>query len=334
MDNLLTKYGITPNLDKPFSISFIDDFVDCSYRTFLSRFIGIPRRQDINRLYGDAIHTGLKCANEALRDGSPCDICPNDCKISSENKPKAADKKLEECPLQQIMYKGYVSTFTEEKLNEFLAECRTSDDREDLKELIDKLNKIAPNSMNDTLFRRQPYGKILGVEMWLTGSLGSFPFCGKLDLLMEKDAKNLIIDYKTRSNRPSLSDFPLRQFLPYVKMVEVQGITTHGIGAIYLLKSEPPKRPRKNSPPFQYAIPHWMNLSENQEVIQRTYDLLIEDMTMIRRCIENGIFLRNRGSIYCPCEVADYCENTRNLESYISKYGVKQNVSRSQVPIQ
>ena len=332
MDNLLTRYSITPDLDKPFSISFIDDFVDCSYRTFLSRFIGIARRADVNRLYGDAVHTGLKNANEAMRDAPPCTNCPHPCKADGPDRANGADRKLAECPLQQKMREGYISVFTEEKLNQFIAECKNADAREDLKEQLDMLNRVAPISMNDAFFRRQPHGKILGVEMWMEGRIGAFPFCGKLDLMQEVKERTLIYDYKTRATKPSFADFPLRQFVPYIKMVEVQGITVSGVGAIYLLKKEAPKKPRKNSPPHQAAIPHYLDLSKNGEVLQGTYDMLVEDMTMIRRCIENGIFLRNRNSMFCPCEAVDYCENTCNLDSYVSKNGVKANVKRSQSP--
>jgi hypothetical protein len=153
----------------------------------------------------------------------------------------------------------------------------------------------------------------------MTGTLGCHKLGGRLDLGMVLKNKVFITDYKTTQNKPNPADFPIRQFSIYVHMLEQHGIPVSGLSTIYLVKSEPPKNPKKAKGPHEYAHAHYFNLEKNREIYERNLKLLEEDMDQIKRCLEHGIFLRNRRSMFCPCEAAEYCENPKNVEAYMSK---------------
>ena len=338
MANLLSKYGIKLDLEKAFSISFIDDFVDCSYRTFLSKFIGIRRDVSLNKIFGSAVHAGLQTINTLLKDSkSPCDSCPHSCKLTSESKSQGALKTVAECPVQQAMNSAFYLNFTPEQRAEILADIVDTTKRTKTEQLITKLLRIGPAGMKDVIFNRQPSGKVLDVEFRMDGAIGPFKFCGMLDLLMETQGKVIIYDYKTTAAKPNVKSFPIRQFVPYIKMTEDRGIKVSGVGAMYILKKEAAPLTksgalRKGSQPHQPAIPHYLNIDENRALYQSTLDSLISDMANIQECLNNGVFMRNRRSKFCPCEAAAHCNSECVLDAYVSKNGVRANERKEPVP--
>ena len=55
MANLLERYGLQ-EYTRPYSISFIDGFLDCSYKIFMSHFLKIKiEKTDFPRTFGSGL---------------------------------------------------------------------------------------------------------------------------------------------------------------------------------------------------------------------------------------------------------------------------------------
>lgn len=323
--NLFVKFRIPYFPDKSFSISFVDGFADCAYRVFLSRILRIDSGINANTTFGKALHNGLAKANEILKTGDiPCLKCPNHtvCGHDTPNKQKAFSTKIDECPFQQVMLQGYEELITEDIRNEIKKTIfeNTKKNKEEAGESMDLLDSLAMPLMKDAFFVRQPRGKVLMVEEYIKGQVEGFNFGGVVDLVLElPGGKKVIFDYKSTGARPSFSSFPIRQFAPYEVMLRDK-MDISGFGTIYMVKKHPPQKPRKGSRPHQYGYSYYYNLEEGRAEADRVLELLREDMIGVRVCMDNGIFLRNRGSTFCPCEVQSYCEDCGKVKQHIENY--------------
>lgn len=325
MDNLLTRYGLEANPDKNFSISFVDDFVDCSYRTFLTKFIGIGRKININTSFGNGCHRGLARVNKAVQENrEPCKTCPRSCKLGTAQKQEADDVPATDCPVQQAMNAEFYSEFSPEVQTEIISQFADKGKLEEGRAQVAKLARIGPCAMREALFCQQPTGLVLATEERLFGSLDQFKVISIIDLVLAINGKSYVFDYKTRATNPESLKFPIRQLALYVKVLEQKNLPVHALGVIYMVKTEPPKKPTKSRKTgeikeHKYALTHYFNLEQNRGLYEHTIGQLKEDMVMIRKCLENGIFIRNHSSLLCPCEVADYCNNTALLDRHVSE---------------
>lgn len=326
MANLLNRWGIKPDLEKAYSISFIDSFADCSYKVYLSKFLGIRESKvEINRTFGSACHEGMKAINMALKGNSePCKECAKECKLNTPKREDAILLPPTECPTQQLMNEAFLATFNSEVQNTIIEHYADQNKREEGLEEIKDLLRIGPNILKDVAFKRQPSGVILAAETRLEGMLDSYKLVGVVDLMMAVtnkagEARSIVFDYKSRGTKPEGSSFPVRQFALYVKMLEDKKLPVDGLGTIYMIKNDPPKKPRKGSAPFQQSIAHYINLRTNRALYEHVLKLLKEDMEQITDAIQNGIFIRNRGSMFCgTCEVKKYCENDKAVECHMN----------------
>jgi hypothetical protein len=319
MANLLDRYGIVPDLSKKYSISFIDDFVDCSYRSFLTRFIGITSESgDIPRVFGSGCHRGLARVNKALQEKrEACIKCQFPCKLNTPRKAEAMARTVAECRIKQILQEEFFNEFDDEfeKLAvEKRSRKKTSDE---VTEKIGEHKIIGMNAMCSALFQRQPIGDVLLTERPITGELAGKGLIGVVDLILGIKEKALILDYKTAASAPE-SAFPLRQLALYIHMLEQMGLPVNGVGALYLLKKLPPKRITKRSKPFEQTAMLFMSLDKNRKTYENTIKHLSDDIDMIGDCISAGNFVRNRRSMFCPCDAAEYCENTAKLDKYVA----------------
>jgi hypothetical protein len=321
VDNVLEKFGMIPDLTKSFSISFIDDFADCSYRSFLSKMVGVPQRPNANKIYGSACHAGLQTINNCgITNNYPCTTCIHDCKMGTPEKKLAVTKTVEQCGVQQLMMESFgklFNTAAEEGVKKVFTDKGKADEGADL---VAKLKRIGPNAMKEAIFLKQPAGQVVMAESRLRGQIADIPFSGVLDLYMMCGDKGLVFDYKTRADDPTTAAFPLRQFTTYAKLLRDEGSKVDGFGTIFLLKKEPPKKKTKKSKEVhEYAVAQYFKLEGNEELYEHTLRMLVQDMLGIRRCIENGIMLRNRNSMYCStCDVKFYCENDPAIEKFLS----------------
>lgn len=321
MDNLLERYGIKPDLTKRFSISFIDDFVDCSYRSFLGRFVKLPKDETVNlpTTFGSGCHRGLARVNKALmEEREPCLTCKFDCKLNTAEKRNAMQVSIDDCAVKQIFKEEFLAEFDDDVVAQATEDFIKKGKKAEGIDLINKLKRLGPTCMESAMFERQPLGEVLAVEEMVLGKVDEFELIGVIDLVLGISGKSLITDYKTSGQKPSLKKFPLRQLAIYIHLLEEKGLPVNGVAALYMVKTDPPKRPRKGSPEHQQTFLNFFSLDKNRGIYLNTVDHIKEDMKMIRSCIANGIFIRNRASMYCPCEFADYCENTKKLEKYIS----------------
>lgn len=321
MGNLLERYGIKPDLSKRFSISFIDDFVDCSYRSFLGRFVKLPKDETVNlpTTFGSGCHRGLARINKSLmEEREPCLTCNLGCKLTKAEKRNAMSVDISKCKVKQIFQEEFFSEFDDDVVSQAMEEFIKKGKKAEGLETIEKLKRLGPACMESAMFERQPLGEVLAVEEMVLGKLGDFDLIGVIDLILGISGKSLITDYKTSGQKPSLKKFPLRQLAIYIHLLEEKGLPVNGIAALYMLKTEPPKKPRKGSPEHQQTFLNFFSLDKNRGIYNNTMEHIKEDMDMIRRSIDNGIFIRNRASMYCPCEYADYCENTKKLDKYVS----------------
>ena len=324
-----------PDLTKRYSISFIDDFVDCSYRTFLTRFAGIySDTGDIPRVYGSGCHRGLARINKAMHDKRiACKTCKFNCKMDTVAKVGAMKRTIEECRIKQILMEEFLAEFDEEFEELALRKYVGKKTKEEVQAELLGYKSTAYNSMCSALFEKQPVGDVLMTEQCITGKLGGFDILGILDLVLgikarDESAKSLVLDYKTAASAPT-SAFPLRQLAMYIHMLEGMSLPVNGVGALYLLKKDAPKKPRKGSKPFKQTELLFMNLDAenaagrkvNRDKYNSTIKLIAEDIDMIHGNISNGCFIRNRRSMFCPCDAAEYCENPAKLDKYMSEKG-------------
>lgn len=320
MANLLERYGLKPE-SKKFSISFIDDFVDCSYRTFLTRFMGIYQEDvDLPRAFGTGCHRGLRRINKAMKEGRMyCSKCEFDCKLNSAEKVKAMSRTVEECLVKQILMEEYAAELDEDfeiKLIEKHRQKGTS--VAEVKESIAAHRRYAMNCMFSALFQKQPVGDVLLTEEVVSGTLDGAGVLGVIDLVLGIKGKSLILDYKSTSAIPSGS-LPIRQLALYIHILEQLGFPVNGVGALYMLKKDPPKTIRKNSKPFKQTELMFMNVDKHRNVYENTLSLISEDITAIKDAISTGTFIRNKRSMYCPCSAVEYCDNTCKLDAAVSK---------------
>jgi len=326
MANLLERWGIKPDLDKAFSISFIDSFADCSYKVYLSRFLGIREdKAEINRTFGSGCHAGMAEINLALKRGaSPCLECEHECKLNTPRKEDAILRSPEDCKVQTLMNDAFLNIFNTDAQNTFIEEFAKKGNREKGLEEVKDLLQIGPKILKDVIFKRQPSGTILATETRLEGMLDNHKLVGIVDLMMavtnkQGEARSIVFDYKSRGTKPEGSSFPMRQFALYVKMLEDKGLPVNGLGTIYMIKSNPPKKPKKGSAPFQQSIAHYINLETNRALYEHVIKLLKEDMEQVADSIQHGIFIRNRNGMYCgSCELKKYCENDKAVECHMN----------------
>ena len=318
MDNLLKRWGLVADMEKAFSISFLDEIADCSFRTFLKKFVGVTEKDNVNKVFGTAIHAGLGKINLSLKDGrEPCLKCDKPCKLKTDKKTAAVKLNPSECPVQDTMNKTFLDHFDTDVQNKLLEGFTVESKLDEGKELLEKLLRLGPLMMRDAMLLKQPAGDILGVEEFLRGTLNGHKILGVLDFIMGIRGKSIIYDYKTRGTRPTNLSFPVRQLALYVHMLEAKGLPVNGLGAIYLIKADPPKRPKANSM-VDYAIPHYFNIDGNRPLYEMILKQLGEDMDMARKLIENGIFMRNKACMFCPCDVSEYCNSDKKIEYFLS----------------
>jgi len=324
MANLLDRYGIKPDLTKKYSISFIDDFVDCSYRSFLTRFVGITKESaDIPRVFGSGCHRGLARVNRALQEKrEACLKCKFPCKLNTPRKAEAMARTVEECRIKQILQEEFFCEFDDEFQKLAVKDRKRSKTEEDMQEKVQEHKLIGLNAMASALFQRQPIGDVLLTERPISGELAGKGLIGVVDLILGIQGKALILDYKTAASAPE-SAFPIRQLALYIHMLEQMSLPVNGVGALYLLKKLPPKRITKKSKPFKQTEMLFLNLDKNRKTYENTVKLLAEDIDMISDCISSGTFVRNRRSMFCPCDAAEYCENVTKLDKYIAEVGLK-----------
>ncbi len=322
MDNLLTRYGITVDPKRKYSISFVDDFMDCSYRSFLNRFAKIQRDESVNlpTTFGSGCHRGLARINRSMKEGREvCQKCEFECKVTSHRKSEAMNRTPEECEVQRIMNEEFECEFDKDTINGAMEEFTRKGQKDKGQVIIDKLLRLGPQCMKSALFERQPLGEILAVEERVNGTLGEFGLVGILDLVLGIKGKSLILDYKTSAQKPSLKKFPLRQLSLYIHMLEGLGLPVNGVSALYMVKTEAPKKARKNSAPHQQTYLNFFSLDKNRGLYTHVVNHVENDMKAIQECVGKGIFMRNRNSMYCPCEFSKYCESTEKLDKYMSE---------------
>jgi hypothetical protein len=275
-----------------------------------------------NTLFGSACHGGLAHINKLLQQGAePCLLCPRECKLHSAKKKDGALAPVAECRVQQLMNQCFLSHMTPENLETIKKQFSDKGKAAEGKDVIDKLLRIGPNAMRETMFLKQPMGDIKLVEDKLDGSICGFKMGGVVDLYLHIGGKGLIIDYKSRADDPSNESFPMRQFSVYAKLLRDKGEVVNGLGTIYLIKKEPPKRKTsKSKAVHEYAIAHYINLDECKDQFDNVLRELGEDMDGIRERITAGHFTRNRNSMFCStCDVKAFCEKPALVDKFMSE---------------
>jgi hypothetical protein len=322
MVNLLERYGIKNRGKKRMSISFVDDMLDCSYRTFLKYFVGLPQDDGVNipTTFGSGCHRGLARINRSMReDRIPCLKCKHECHINTPGKKNAMDIPIEECKVKQILMDEFHDEFDEDFRLAAIEDYIRKNDKDKGIAILDKMERLALPCMSEALFVRQPVGDIVVVEDFMSGKVGDFDICGVIDLvLIYNGNKVLVVDYKTAGKKPSMKSFPLRQLALYINMLQSKDLPVNGIAALYMVKTEPPKKPRKGSAPHQQTYLNFFNVDKNIGLYNHIIEQVHEDMLIVDHCVKNGIFMRNRKSMFCPCEFAPYCENNKKLEKFLS----------------
>ena len=337
MANLLTRYGLK-EYNYPYSISFIDSFLDCSYKVFMTHFLKIKvDKVDFPRVFGTGVHNGLNKINEMLMNHcEECLNCPRECKLMSPKRSDALKVKIEDCAIKQILMEKFLEKF-DDRFEE-LALASTTSTKEEIQEEILKHKQYAFSGMCEVIFKTQPRGKVLLTESRFSCRLGEHDILGIVDLAMgvkekilnskgevvKEIPKTVILDYKTTGVKPS-GTLPFRQLAVYAHLLENSNIKVNKVGAIYILKKGPPKIVRKGSAPFEQVTmagadldkPEWHALKE------KTLDDIQEDMCMIKDQISHGIFTKNRKSMFCAtCELRGFCNDTKKLDKLIENgYG-------------
>ena len=326
MADLLKRYGLVPDLSKRFSISFVDNFVDCSYRVFLSYFMGLwPERQrGFTRIFGTGCHRGLAAVNKLVSESFEnelCSKCLNPCKLWTVQKVEAMKVPLEKCAVKQLMMDEFFKEFTPEFEEAALREEKDKPIDEIKEEILDH-HRYAYNCMCSTMFESQPVGEVLMTEEMLKGTLGDHNILGQVDLALgiqqgDKIPKTLVVDYKTTGTMPT-KKLPIRQLALYVHLLEQKGLTVNGVSAIYMVKKDPPKVKRKNSKDFLQSKTFFESLDRDRTGYKMALDGIKEDMDQIADAISCGNFVRNRNSMFCEsCDQKKYCENPYLLDKAI-----------------
>lgn len=330
MANLLERYGIKPDLNKSFSISFIDNFVDCSYRVFLTYFMGLWKKTaDIPKVFGSGCHRGLAKVNELMQaHNEVCRKCTRDCKLYSVDKVKAMLVPMEECRIKQLMMEQFLLEFNDE-FEELALVTNKSKTAAEVKEILLAHHRYAYNCMCSVMFQSQPVGEVLMTENKLTGTLGEHKILGVVDLVLgiqqeNKMPKTLIVDYKTTGIMPP-DILPMRQLSLYVHLLEQRNLEINGVSAIYMVKKDPPKVIRKNSKEFQQSKTTFISLDRDRTEYEKALAGIKEDMDQVKDAISCGNFMRNRKSVFCQsCEQKEYCENTYLLDKAVEMGQTKQ----------
>lgn len=333
MANLLTRYGLK-EYTYPYSISFIDSFLDCSYKVFLTHFLKIKvEKVDFPRVFGTGVHNGLNKINEMLMNHNEvCNQCPRECKLMSPKRKEALNVKTEDCAVKQILMEKFLEKF-DDRFEELALTSSLHSTKEEIQEEIMKHKQYAFAGMCETIFKTQPRGEVLLTESKFSCRLGEHDILGIVDLAMgvkEKlpdgtvIPKTVILDYKTTGIKPS-GTLPFRQLAVYSHLLENSNIKVNKVGAIYILKKGPPKVVKKGAAPFQQVFmagadldqPEWHALKE------KTLDEIQDDICMIKDQISHGIFTRNRKSMFCSgCELRGLCSDTRKLDKLVENgYG-------------
>ena len=338
MANLLERYGLQ-EYTRPYSISFIDGFLDCSYKIFMSHFLKIKiEKTDFPRTFGSGLHRAFNKINELIMNHTECcRNCEKDCKLYSPDRVKALLVPEKECRIKQLMMEQFLQEFNEDFEEKALSTMKNKT-FEEIKEEIVKHKQYAYDGMCETIFKKQPRGEVLLTEKTFSCRLGEHDVLGIVDLGMEinkkGEQKKVILDYKTAGMDPG-SKLPIRQLAMYVHLMENEGIPANVVGAIYVLKKSAPKIVRKGSKPFEQVkvLSADVDDADNRRIIEHTLDDLQTDISQIKDCISHGIFTKNRKSMFCStCELKAFCEDHHKLDKLVESRGIPASTNENVTP--
>jgi len=323
MANLLERYGLK-EYTRPYSISFIDGFLDCSYKIFMTHFLKIRiDKTDFPRTFGSGLHRAFNKVNELIMNHTECcRNCDKDCKLYSPDRVKALLVPEKECRIKQLMMEQFLQEFNEDFEEKALSTMKNKT-LDEIKEEIVKHKQYAYDGMCETIFKKQPRGEVLLTEKTFSCRLGEHDVLGIVDLGMEinkkGERKKVILDYKTAGMDPG-NKLPIRQLSMYVHLMENAGIPANVVGAIYVLKKSAPKIVRKGSKPFEQVkiLSADVDDANNRAIIEHNLDDLETDISQIKDCISHGIFTKNRKSMFCStCELRAFCEDHHKLDKLV-----------------
>lgn len=353
MGNLYEEYGLKNTMEnKPFSISFIDSFLDCPYRCFMTYIAGLwpETNGSLPLVFGSGCHSGLEAMNMSImhEKRNLCNDCPHECKLlpevdgtlkpfkrrllRKELREKALDVPIKECAVKRRMLKGFYNEFTETRQNEIFAATKAADPTksdEEIRERLKEHEEIAEGCMFDMAFRTQPVGMPVLIEQNLQGVIEGTKITGFVDLCLMTDGDTrpefLLADYKTAS--PGKETEPLRQLSLYVYLVEKmmeakdEPLKIDFISALYMIKKKKPAKPRV---PFEQTKLKFWDLRKEKDLVDNKINEVREDIKQIQECLHKGVFFKNRRSMGCNwCENKALCYNTRLFEQKLEEKRVK-----------
>lgn len=303
----LKSLGITLNLEKRKSISFIDGFLSCGRKTLLDRILHLPKKEcSESKVFGSCLHKSLNVLNILDKDKQlPCETCQYKCHVYSPEWEIGVKRvKPGECPIHEILNNSWEEFFTKDIVANINDKYDAKDKKGQGDKILTKYKNIAPNLVFQA-FRRFPNSEVLFTEGELNGTIGKYSVYGYVDLIRRVTCRNqskkvVLIDYKSRKSKPNDKSFPARQASYYKKMVDSPELTIDTVGVLYLVTTG------EGSVIEEYID---MTTEANKKFHEHTIRMLEEDIVTVNSLMSQGLFLRNRKDTYCPCEMAEYCEN-------------------------
>lgn len=353
MGNLYEEYGLKNTMEnKPFSISFIDSFLDCPYRCFMTYIAGLwpESNGSLPLVFGSGCHSGLEVMNLSIMHDQRnlCNDCPHECKLLPEvdgsMKPyerrllrksireRALEVPVKECAVKRRMLKSFGDVFSisaQQNIFEAMKEADPTKSDEEIREKLKEHEEIAEGCMFDMAFKTQPVGMPVLIEQNLQGVINNTKITGFVDLCLMTDGDTgpeyFLADYKTAS--PGKETEPLRQLSLYVYLVEKMmeaketPLKIDFISALYMIKKKRPAKPRV---PFEQTKLKYWDLRKEKDLVADKIREVGDDINQIQECLHKGVFFKNRRSNGCNwCENKALCYNTRLFERKLEEVRAK-----------
>ena len=322
--NVLKRFGMTIDMGKSMSISFITDYADCGYRTFLQKIVKVPYERDMNKLFGSACHAALSAINHLRQENlEPCGECPNACKIILPSRIGALELPEQQCAIQKIINETFRTKLSKEVLDGIREQLKARGKTvPEIENSIKLVLDVGPLAVAEMVFRTQPTGTVLATEQPLNGKIGGISITGVVDLIYVVKDKVVMLDYKTTSLQPKDDHFPLRQFTLYDMLLEQQNLPIDVFSAAYMIKKRPPTRGPNKDKEHRYTKIVYAIKEKIPREYERVRAELEGDLQSVRFCLSNGIFMRNYQSMFCPCEAEPYCQSDRKVEQFLAERSI------------
>lgn len=351
-ENLYARYGLKNTMeDRPFSISFIDSFLDCPYKCFMTYIAGLWKDSgSIPLKFGSGCHSGLALVNQSMQfDRDYCNNCKHECKLRPEIKDpsgkmsiveikklkkeiraKALDVPVSECAVKRVLQQAFNSEFFDKVFQQKAIEDMKKKDATltdaDIDKTMDEHSDIAMACVYDAVFVRQPIGTVLMSEQAINGVLAGTKITGIMDLCLATEANNggsdlMILDYKTAS--PGKQTEPVRQLCLYTYLIQEmlkKGGNEKTVDFIAALRMYKKKKPAKPRVPFVQSDLWWKDLRSEPDLYPKTIKEITEDIDQIQQCLHSGVFMKNRRSMSCfYCENKDLCHDINLFEKKLAE---------------